>query len=481
MEKKSNTGLIIALSVAFAVVFMGIIAAVAFFVGGRFVKSPEVRMTAGFANMMLEIAQYDSSLSEEIDFAAIEEYKKTGTIHTDTDVSITVPESEIGNMSFNIDALTNISQKKANCDIGVGVYGFEVQFADIAATSDTLYISLPMFLKDTYSLGLTQLGKDFNNSQWAKLLDTELPEDYSIALFESSDEEEEPTGNWNQFYQTVKENVRYQNIAEKKDGCTGVRTLLEQEAANLCVEALAADMRESASYEAYQSRPQNMQKGEDLDKAIEVLESVRFETDCMLDFYFDNKGRIVNIVTPADIEMEDGSAVSVEIVFSGEERVLDVIEGNIYVKDGGSIYYIGIDRNADVSDTLYSEDLEISLQTDSHDNDMLFSYQNEFGKEDLDFDMEIYIEIPDNNLRLQADGEFTDIVKGESYTFRINNAKLEVDDENLCYASVVSKLEPSNKDPEIPDDAKDLLTMDTSEIQMLIYEALSSLRTLNYD
>lgn len=481
MKKKSNTGLIIALSVAFAVVFMGIIAAAAFFVGGRLVKSPEVRMTAGFANMMLEIAEYDSSLSEKIDFDSIRALGDAGTMHMDTDVSVTMPDSEIGNMSFRFDTLTNRSEKKAACDIGVGVYGFEVSFADIAATEDTLYVSLPMLLKDTYSVGLTRLGEDFNNSQWAKLLDTELPEDYSIALFERSDDEEESTGNFNQFYRTVKENVKYQNITEKKDGYTGVRVLLEQEAANLCVEALAADMRESASYEAYKSRPQNMQKGEDLDKAIEALETVRFETDCMFDFYFDNKGRIVNIVTPADIEMEDGSALSVEIVFSGKERVLDVIEGNIYVKDGGSIYYIGIDREADVSDTLYSEKFEISLQTDDHDNDMLFSYQNEFGKEDLDFDMEIYIEIPDNSLWFGADGEFTDIVKGESYTFRMNNAKLEVDDEQLCYASIVSKIEPSDKEPEIPDSARDLLALDSSEIQQLIYEALISIRTLNYD
>ena len=134
MEKKSNTGLIIALSVAFAVVFMGIIAAAVFFVGGRLVKSPEVRMTAGFANMMLEMAEYDSSLSEKVDFDSIRALGDAGTMHMDTDVSVTMPDSEIGNMSFSFDTLTNRSEKKATCDIGVGVYGFEVSFADIAAT-----------------------------------------------------------------------------------------------------------------------------------------------------------------------------------------------------------------------------------------------------------------------------------------------------------------------------------------------------------
>jgi len=476
MKKKSNTGLIIAIAVVFAIVFMGAVAAAVFFVGGRFLKSPEVKVKAGFANMLLELAEYDSSLSQKIDFASIQALGDAGTMHTDTDVSVTVPDSQIGNMSFRIDALTNKSEKKAAYDIGIGVYGFETSFADIAATQDTLYISLPMFLKDTYSVGLTQLGEDFNNSEWAKLFDTELPDDYSITLFDTPGEEE-PTGNWNQFYQEVKENVRYQNIEEKKDGYKGVRVFLEQEAANRCIEALAADMRANASYAVYQ----NAQNSEELDKTIEALESIHFATDCMLDFYFDKKGRIVHIATPADIETEDGGAVSADIGFTGEERAIDVIEGNIYVKDGGIIYYIGIDRTADVSDALYSEELEISLQTDSHDSDMFFSYQNDFGKEDLDFDMEVYIETPEENLRLYADGEFTDIVKGESYTFRINNAKLEIDEEELCIISVVSKREPSDEEPQIPDSARDLLAMDSSEIQQLVYEALASIRTLNYD
>lgn len=475
MEKKNNTGLIIAISVLFAVVFMGVVAAAVFFVGGRLFKSPEVRMKAGVANMLLELAQYDSSLSDEIDFGAIQELRETGTVHTNTDISVTIPERDINNMSFSVDVLTNKKEKKANCDIGIGMYGFEMQFADIAATSDMLYISLPMFLKDTYSLGLTQLGEDFNNSQWAALLDTELPEDYSIALFETDDTTEEENGTWDQFYGTVTENIRYQNIEEKKNGCTGVRVLLDRDAANLCVEALADDLRKNAAYAAYQNRD------EDIEEAVEVLSSLRFATDCMLDFYIDKKGRIVNIATPADIALEDGSAVAVEIDFTGQERVIDIIEGSIYVKEDDVIYYIGIDREASVSDTRYSEDIAISVQTDDHDNDVQFSYKNDFGKEDLSFDMEIYIEAPDTSMLLNADGEFTDIIKGESYTFRINNASLAIDDEELCYASIVSKFEPSDEEPEIPDEAQDLLAMDSLEIQQLFYEALSSIRTLNYD
>lgn len=474
MKKKYSTGFIIGISAAYAVVFTAVVWAVVFFAGKRIVKSPELRLTTGIANMLLEVAEYDTSLSREIDFDAIQELRDTGTIHTDTKISITLPERGLNNVSFHIDALTNISEKKADYDIGAGMYGFEMPFADIAATSDTLYVSVPMIFKDTYSIGLTRLGEDFNNSAWAALIDRELPQDYSIALFET-DNEEAGYGTWNRFYQTLKDNVRYQNIEEKKEGYTGVRVLLDQESADRCVEALVQDMQKSASYEAYK------QKNQDADKMAEALADMRFVTDCMLDFYFDEKGRIVNIATPADIETADGGAVSIDISFFGEERVLDVIAGNIYVKDGGSIYHMYIDRRGDVSDTLYSEDLTIMLQTDSSGDDILFSYRNEFGKENLDFDMEVFIKTPDTRLKLCADGEFTDIVKGEGYTFRVNNAALAVDNEELCYASIVSKLEPSDESPEIPKSAQDLLAMDTLEIQQLLYEVMSSVRTLDYD
>lgn len=491
-EKKNRTGLVIGIVAAVIVVIM---AAVAVFFAGRALGSkPELRLQAATAKMALEMAQYGSSLSEKIDFDSIDELRKTETIHTNTDVSITITGDETTNVEFSVDALANKSQKRMNCDIGVGMYGFQMPFADVAATSDTLYISLPPLLKDTYRVGLTNLGEEFNNSEWAELLDTTLPDDYSVELFQESENEdtdasEELFAIFNKSNGVIKENTTYENIKNNESGRAGVRVTVAKEAINQYMEALEEDIFASDFYEIYMDSlmerasdaSESAQVKENVDAFIEGATAIRLRTDYVLDFYFDQKGRIVNISTPSDMETEDGALIAVDIDFSGEERALDVIEGGIYVKNGERITYLGIKREADVTDTFYNEDVTFLIQTDDHDRDMMFAYANDFDKEDMSYDMEVMIDIPDGKLYFTADGEFTDIVKGESYTFRMNNSSLEVDDEELCYLSVVMELEPVDKEPEIPEEYVDLLEMSIQDIQEMVYEALGSIRKLRYE
>lgn len=220
---------------------------------------------------------------------------------------------------------------------------------------------------------------------------------------------------------------------------------------------------------------------EAFDALIEGATGVRFRTDYVLDYYFDQKGRIVNISSPVDMETEDGAVLAMNLSFLGEERVLDVIEGGIYVKHGEKIKYFGMERNAEVTDAFYNEDVTLLIQTDNHNQDMTFSYANDFDKEAMSYDMELMVDIPDGKLELEADGEFTDIVKGEGYTFRVNNSSLKVDDEELCYLSAVVELEPADEDPEIPKDSVDLLEMSMQDIQKMVYEALASIRKFDYE
>ena len=494
MEKKSKTGLVIGIVAAVIVV---IVAAVGVFFAGRALgNKPELRLQAAGAKMALEMAQYGSPLSEAIDFDAIEELRKTSTIHTNTDVSLTVKAEETTNVEFSVDALRNNSMEKASFDIGIGMYGFQMPFADVAVTSDTLYFSVPKLLKDTYCVGLTNLGKDFNNSEWAALFDTTLPEDYSVEPFRKSFKKSENEEATNELYAIlhksdalIKENTTFKNIKDEASGRVGVRVTVAKEAINQFMEQFGEDFLASDFYGLYMD--ELMQRASDADKGAQAQElanalikgatSMRLRTDFVLDFYFDQKGRIVNISTPTDMETVDGALSAVDINFLGEERVLDVIEGGVYGKNGERIAYLGIERNAKVTDTYYNEDVKFLIQTDDHDKDIMFAYANDFNKEDLSFDMDIVIDIPDGKLDFAADGEFTDIIKGEEYTFRLNNSSLAIDDEEICYLSVVVELEPSNKEPQIPEDSVDLLEMSTMDIQQMVYEALGSIRNFSYD
>ncbi len=490
VEKKNRAGLVIGIAAAVVVV---IVAAVAVFFAGRALGSkPELRLQAATAKMALEMAQYGSSLSEQIDFDAIDELRRMGTMHTNTDVSITVTDGETTNMEFNVDALVNQSKKSMNCEIKIGMYGFQMPFADVAATQDTLYISLPQFLKDTYRVGLTNFGEKFNDSEWAELFDTTLPEDYSIELFQENENEEASDEFFSIFHKSaavIEENTTHENIRNVESGRSGVRVTVAKEAVNQYMEALEEDIFASDFYELYMDSlmerasdaSESAQTKEYVDGFIKAATAMRLKTDYVLDFYFDQKGRIVNISSPADMETEDGAFIAVNISFLGEERALDVIEGGIYAKNGEKITYLGIERDAGVTDTYYNEDMTLLIQTDDHDRDMKFAYANDFNKEDMSYDMEISIDIPDGKLCFTADGEFTDIVKGEEYTFCLNNSSLSLDDEEVCYLSAVIELEPTDEEPEIPEDYVDLLDMSMQDIQKMVYEALGSIRKFNYE
>ncbi len=492
MEKKKRTGLIVA--VVIAVVLVIAAGTAVFFMGRAFGSKPELRIAAGMKKMTEEMGQYGSSLSEQIDFAAINEHRKTETIHTDTDISITITDGETTNVEFSVDALTNASQKKASCDIGIGMYGFHIPFADVAATQDMLYISLPELLKDTYRVELTTLGEKFNNSEWAMLLDTQLPENYSTSFFKEDDgtnksAAEELAAIFNKPGEALKENAVLENIRDKKEDRSGVRMTVAKEVVNQYMEEFKDDLLASEFYQLYieklMSKAGDLEEGMRLkamsDALLEDAMSMRLETDYVLDFYFDKQGRIVNISSPADMKTIDGDLLAVDIQFKGEERVLDVIEGGVYLKSGDEIEYLGIERNANVSETQYNEAVKLVLQSDDHDDDMVYSYKNDFNKEDLSFDMELYADLSDGKMRFTADGAFTDIVKGESYTLRVNNSSLEMDDEELCYLSMALELEPTDENPEIPKDYVDLLDMSAQEIQGMVYEALGSIRKFNYE
>ncbi|MDE7207105.1 MAG: hypothetical protein K2N90_08130 [Lachnospiraceae bacterium] len=488
-EKKSRTGLVIGIAVAVIVVIVA--AAAVFFAGRALGSKPELRLQAATAKMASERAEYGSSLSEKIDYDAFNKLWETGTMHIDTDVSITITDGETTNAEFSVDALLNESKKMASYDIGVGMYGFQIPFVEVAATSDTLYISLPQFLKDTYRVGLTNLGEEFNNSEWAELLDATLPNDYSVELFQENENEgasEELLAILNKS-DVITQNTTLENIKNKESGRSGVRVTVTKEAVNQYIQQLGEDIFASNFYEIYMDnlmeRAGDASEGArvkaNVDAFIEGATAIRFKTDYVLDYYFDQKGRIVNISSPADMETEDGALLAVDINFLGEERALDIIEGGIYVKTGTDIKYLGIKRDAEVTEAFYNEDVTLLIQTDDHDSDMTFSYANDFNKEDMSYDMELMIDIPDGKLYFEADGEFTDIMKGEGYTFRINNSSLEVDDEELCYLSAVIALEPADEEPEIPDEYVDLFEMSMQDIQKMVYEAVSSVRKFGYE
>ncbi len=500
--KKRKTGLIIGISVAAVLVVAvsaGVVLSKSLFGGGA-----KQQLAKGMLNMTKEMEAYSGSISKEIDIDALQKLTFQKPMHTNIDLSFTDPSASgsFDNISLEIDSISDIKNKRGKYDVNLGTYGFDMELGSIVADNNTLYISSPLIFKeDVYSLDVTNLGRDFNNSAWAELFDTTLPEDTTYALF---DYETDSAGTdaadvtelgkiIRKYSQDTQGAFKYTVIKEKREfpygGALaefgGVQVTADKDAVNASIESVKNDILSSDFYADYLERYRTMygsgfdEYKKEFDTAIEQIFGMRYEQDPVLNFYLDKKGRIINISTAEDIvvssQYTDVDSIAVDIDFGGDERTLDSIEGGIYMQAGGEILYLGISRTAYVTEDFYNEDLTIRLQSDSSEDDITFYYGNDWGYDDKTYDMTISIEASGETLALTADGSLEDVVKGERYTFRVDNAALTIDDEELLLMRGVVSMEPAEDSKvDVPENAIDILKMSREDISEALYKALYS-------
>ncbi len=438
MKKK----LLIATAIAVAAVLIG---------GGVFAafkltpKTPEERVKLGFANMAREASQYASAFEENIDFDAIGKLKTEQPVFTDTDVSLTFADGDLNNVSFGVESLVDRSAKKAEYEIRAGMYGFDVTAACLAATPDTLYVSVPLFLDDTYSVDLDELGKKINDAEWSELLGDEIPEDYSIELFKDSDENNvlnELSEIISQNSDILTENAVYEELDEQDGDYLAVRVTVSADVVNEWFLSVKEGLLASDIYADNANLTELFESFTGY--RLEEMEYLIYgDADFAIDFYFDKKGKIVAMRMPWEMAVGENESLLLEVSFLGEERTIDDISGSIAVKDGedeGTVY---------------------------------FECQNDL--ENLSFSLLLSAEGEYSQAELSADGEFSDITKGKGYTFRINNACVSIDGEPKVYFSVTHELAVSDDEPEIPAEAVDVFSLSEEDIYQLVLEAMGKL------
>jgi len=497
-KKKKGAGLVVGILCAAAVVIVIAIGALAVksLLGG----DPKKQLAKGMANMAKEMAAYQSSVAGDIGLDELNRLKETEPVHTNMDLSFTDPSATGGitSIDLGVDAVTDYKKKMAEFDVSLGTYGIEMQVGNIVAADNTLYVSVPiLFHEDVYSLDLTNLGRDFNNSAWSSLIGETLSEDYGITLFGDrtpdsgeADEESELAKILNRHSAVMKDSMKFETIREKReftfDGTYaeygGVRVTTDKDAYNELMEAVRDDILASESYRAFMEGYQTTYAGdfeafrEDMDHVIEQIFGVRLEQDLVMDYYLDKKGRIINISTPEDIAVSGQDVeidfMAVDIDFSGTERALDSIEGGVYLQSGDEILYIGISRAAAITEDYYSEDLTLRIQEDSSDDEAVFWYANDWGYTDQTFDLQISLEVPGTSLEFRAEGAYTDIVKGEGYTLRLNHGAITIDGEDFLLMTGSIETEPTENTIEVPENATDVLRMSESDITGLLYGGL---------
>jgi len=490
--KKNMAGLVVGILCAAAVVLViviGVLVSRSLLGGG----GPQRQLAKGIANMAQEMAAYQSSIAEDIGLDAINQLKDKEPVNTRIAFKITDPSAtgSLDSVDIKVDGVTDYGKKMAEYDLGVGAYGFSLDIASVIAADNTVYLSVPMvFQESIYSLELTDLGKNFNNSAWSSLMEQTMPEDYSLTLFGDKD-----TDNGENEFQDIldrqssitADSMKFEAISQKKaftiDGAMveygGVRVTIDRDAYNESMEAMRDDILVSDFYQDFMEGYQTTYAEDfdelknSMDDMIGQIFGIRVEQDIVLDFYLDQEGRIVNISTPEDLMVSGQDigvdSIAVDIDFLGTERTLDSIEGGFYMQSGDEILYIGMSRTADITDDYYSEDLMLVMQDDNSDDDITFRYSNKWGYEDQTFDLEMSFEVPESSMEIRADGGYTDIVKGESYTFQLNHGALTIDGEDLLLLTGSIGIKPAENEIEVPDNAINVLEMSESDIEDLLY------------
>ncbi len=460
-------------------------------------EDPKVLVEKGMENMTLEMEAYTSSIAEEIGVEALETFRNNQSVHSNIDLSFTAPYAlDMDNINVELDAIVDYKNKKAMCELIVGAYGFDLSAGEFVASDNTLYVESPFFLGDNvYSVNLDNLGSEFNRSAWSDILGMELDENQIYTLFgatetvESNQYDEELKALAQKYSDKIAEAASYELLDTKKEfelgdkmvSCRGVSYTVPKDVYNEMIIGINKDIQESEFYTSILTEMVEEASAYDVDidelrtEVNEFLDealSIRLEQDYVVNFYLDPKGRIINISTPKDIAVKgDGiniDAFSIDIQFTGQERTLDEIEGGIYFRTGSRVLYLGIEREASVTQDMYSEDILLLLQEDNHEEDITFRYWNDWSYTDKTYDLRFSIDSGDANMIISADGGFSDIVPGEGYTFHINNAVLNIDGEDLLIISGKIKTGAAKEEIKVPSHSTNLLEMSELEIWNLL-------------
>ncbi len=185
--KKSKAGIIFAVAAVVAVVLVGVLAWRVFRdpLAGT---DPQKLYEQGMDIMAKEMETYNSSISEDIGFDEITAFQRENPMQFQADMTFVLPESyDYENIDFdiNMDLVTDWKNKKASAELGVGAYGMTLPIGELVTdgASNSIFFQCPIVSEEVYSVELTDFGKKFNESAWARFLESELPEDYTMELF----------------------------------------------------------------------------------------------------------------------------------------------------------------------------------------------------------------------------------------------------------------------------------------------------------
>ena len=433
-------------------------------------RSPQVRLAKGFENLAEEMYAGERAVLEDVDYPAIAETMRTEGGSLDLSLNFTMP----GEDTIGFDYIQNYdhANKLMSAEFVVSAYNVSLAQMNLAADEDRFYFGMPGIISNTYYIDAANFGQEYNASVWRELLGVDgLDDDYALDLFPEVAKEDE-AGSGGIFGKDIKklaEGITIENSKDTKkiemDGktvsCSGISVTIDKEVMNDFLDELEAELAASGQGD------------------ISVF---RFKKDIKLTFYLDNKDRIVCIETAEKVKLEDSAVETIEFtfVFSGKERTMDEVSGNVEMVSPDDTLYMDITGEASLTADVYESAYKVVFSDEAgNEANLLYNISWDIKNKEFDADFKVYDEYEE--LTFEMVGGFEDIEKGKCATFRLGQLKVLLDEEEVCRFSGALTVGPVTDKIEMPSEAVNFMTMSQEDIFGLINEIYENIMNNEWD
>ena len=484
--KKKGKGGLIAIIIVIVVLLLAAAGVLAYKLLGT---SPEKKLTQGIINLQVEMTANASPVSEQLDAEEIIRLLDEKPVTMDMSLNVSIPSLETTLDTVGIDYTVNydLNNKLMDAQMKLSAMNMDLVGMDMAASGNTLYLSLPGLLTNSYFINTDTFGKDFNASPWTSLLDVPLDESLSFQLFNTDAASDDTDSNLfaeeiANIMATMKVEDSGTAVEIERDGktvkCNGVKVTLEADALNELLDAIEKEMGQADSVNDMLS-----DYGIDeefMSSSSSDLYKARVKNDVELYVYLDSKNRITNVATASKIRLKDSAltGISFSLVFSGSENVLDQISGTVKLETEGNSAKIEVKRSAQQDASQTKSKLTLTFSGDNTDGQAVFTYTNKWDLDNMEFDKEFVISSDTEDVSLVLKGVFSDVQKGESFKLTIGEFALSSNGTDLVSASGELSMAPYDGTIEVPENAVDLFAMSESDFEDMVTELITSVYSM---
>lgn len=381
--------------------------------------SPKSRLFRGFRSLAREAEELQNPLLEKAGMEQIVETlsEEGGYTKSRLNVSSDILKELIGTtLTVGVDTESNFDreEKRLDADTAFSVMNYELAGIQLSVDENHICFSVPeLFLEDMY-IDTQNVVSQYNSSVWAgenRFGKLEM-EDFSVNLFEQRTWTIEDMMQSEQCMRDLKAVRETMTVDKVEKGLYRIR-LTQPE-----LETLIQDMLKEQESVALAETG--------LDRYGQI-----FCSDVSLLVGLGKKSRIEGIRLEEPVLLLDSAfPVQAEIFFAGEERSLDQVQGKVTIEpeDGEALevtarYIPTVGRTGSRT--------EINVKCSVGEKTGRLNYMAEFDAVSDDFSLEFSARMEEDNIQIEADGGFRDILQGESFDLELERLSVGMDGREL--------------------------------------------------